>query len=77
MLLILTDVKKVQRGFGRLYPEDIERMTADEAKALLKAGEFGAGSMGPKMQAAIDFLEAGGERVMIGDLDDAPADPPR
>jgi carbamate kinase len=72
-LLILTDVKKVQRGFGTLYPEEIERMTSDEAAELLKAGEFGAGSMGPKIQAAIDFLEAGGQRVMIGELDDATA----
>jgi carbamate kinase len=72
-LLILTDVKKVQRGFGSLYPEEIERMTTDEAAGLLKAGEFGTGSMGPKIQAAIDFLEAGGKRVMIGDLDQAPA----
>ena len=59
-LLILTDVEKVQRGFGTLYPEPIDRMTADEAGDLLKRGEFGAGSMGPKVQAAIDFLEAGG-----------------
>ena len=72
-LLILTDVAKVQRGFGSLYPEDIERITTDEAAGLLKAGEFGTGSMGPKIEAAIDFLEAGGERVLIGDLDEAPA----
>jgi carbamate kinase len=72
-LLILTDVAKVQRGFGSLYPTEIDRMTADEAAGLLKEGEFGAGSMGPKIQAAVDFLEAGGRRVMIGDLDDAPA----
>ena len=72
-LLILTDVRKVQRGFGTLYPDAIDRMTADEAADLLKRGEFGAGSMGPKVQAAIDFLEAGGSRVMIGDLDEAPA----
>jgi carbamate kinase len=71
-LLILTDVLKVQRGFGGPTPEDIDRMTAEEAAALLQAGEFGAGSMGPKIQAAIDFLEAGGERVMIGDLNEAP-----
>jgi carbamate kinase len=71
--LILTDVPKVQRGFGSLYPEDIERMTSDEAAGLLKAGEFGAGSMRPKIEAAIDFLEAGGKRVVIGDLDEAPA----
>jgi carbamate kinase len=70
-LLILTDVKKVQRGFGTLYPEEIDRMTTDEAAGLLQGGEFGAGSMGPKIQAAIDFLEAGGRRVMIGELEDA------
>jgi carbamate kinase len=72
-LLVLTDVAKVERGFGSLYPEEIDRMTTEEAVGLLKSGEFGAGSMGPKVQAAIDFLEAGGTRVMIGDLDQAPA----
>ncbi|HZB02618.1 MAG TPA: carbamate kinase [Actinomycetota bacterium] len=71
-LLILTDVPKVQRGFGSGAPEDVERMTADEAAALLGAGEFGAGSMGPKIQAAIDFLRGGGERVLVGDLAQAP-----
>jgi carbamate kinase len=71
-LLVLTDVPKVQRGFGSGAPEDVERMTADEAVALLDAGEFGAGSMGPKIQAAIDFLRGGGERVLIGDLAQAP-----
>jgi carbamate kinase len=72
-LLILTDVPRVQRGFGSLYPEDIPEMTVDEAEGMLKRGEFGAGSMGPKVQAAVDFLEAGGERVLIGDLEEAPA----
>jgi carbamate kinase len=72
-LLILTDVPKVQRGFGSLYPEDLDRITSDEAAVLLKAGEFGAGSMGPKIEAAIGFLEAGGTRVMIGELESAPA----
>ena len=59
VLLILTDVKRVQRGFGSLYPEDIDRMTASEAKAMLKKGEFGAGSMGPKVQAAVNFVGVG------------------
>jgi carbamate kinase len=72
-LLILTDVRKVQRGFGSLYPEDLDRITVDEAEALLKAKEFGAGSMGPKVQAAIDFLHGGGMRALIGDLEEAPA----
>jgi carbamate kinase len=72
-LLILTDVAKVQRGYGSLYPEDLDRLSTDEAATMLAAGEFGAGSMGPKIRAALDFLEGGGTRVMIGDLDEAPA----
>jgi carbamate kinase len=73
VLLILTDVTKVQRGFGSLYPEDIDRMTVAEGKAMLKQGEFGAGSMGPKVLAALNFVEAGGTRAVIADLDDASA----
>ena len=71
VLLILTDVKKVQRGYGSLMPEDIDRMTVSEAKVLLKKGEFGAGSMGPKVQAAVNFIEDGGARAVIADLDEA------
>jgi carbamate kinase len=73
VLLILTDVKKVQRGYGSLMPEDIDRMTPAEAKVLLKKGEFGAGSMGPKVRAAVRFVDAGGARAVIADLEDAPA----
>jgi carbamate kinase len=73
VLLILTDVPKVQRGFGSMLPEDLDRLTAAEARRLLKRGEFGAGSMGPKIEAAVGFLDGGGERVVIGELGQAPA----
>jgi carbamate kinase len=72
VLLILTDVARVQRGFGSLMPEEIERMDTAEAKRLLKAGEFGTGSMKPKVEAAVLFVEGGG-RAVIADLHDAPA----
>ncbi len=72
-LLILTDVPKVQKGFGSLYPEDLDRITVDDAEAMLKAKEFGAGSMGPKVEAAIGFLRTGGTRALIGDLEAGPA----
>jgi carbamate kinase len=72
VLLILTDVKKVQLGYGTLMPEDLDHLTVDRARELLAAGEFGAGSMGPKVQAAIDFVDGGGERAVIADLDDGP-----
>jgi carbamate kinase len=71
VLLILTDVQKVQRGFGSLMPEDIDRMDAAEASRLLKRGEFGAGSMGPKVEAALRFVQRGGSRAVIADLDQA------
>jgi carbamate kinase len=70
VLLILTDVPRVQRGFGSLMPEDIERMDTDEAARLLKRGEFGTGSMGPKVEAAVHFVRDGG-RAVIADLDQA------
>ncbi len=73
VLLILTDVKKVQRGYGSLMPEEIDRMTVSEATALHRSGAFGAGSMGPKVQAAILFLQGGGQRAVIADLEDGPA----
>jgi carbamate kinase len=72
VLLILTDVPKVQRGFGSMLPEDIDHMTVSEAHRLRKRGEFGAGSMGPKIEAAVEFLKAGGRRVVIAELDRAP-----
>ncbi|HEY5861279.1 MAG TPA: carbamate kinase, partial [Actinomycetota bacterium] len=71
-LLILTDVEKVQRGYGSFMPEDIDRLTVKEATALLKKGEFGAGSMGPKVEAAATFARSGG-RAVIAELADAPA----
>lgn len=71
VLLILTDVPRVMRGFGTDHAEAIERMTVAEARELLAAGEFGSGSMGPKVRAAADFVAGGGARAVIGDLDRA------
>ena len=73
VLLILTDVKNVVKGFGSDLAEPIERLTVAQAGQLLAAGEFTAGSMGPKVQAAIEFVDADeGRRAFIGDLEDAP-----
>jgi carbamate kinase len=72
-LLILTDVRSVQRGFGTDAAEELDRLSVGDARAMLDAGEFGAGSMGPKVRSAVNFLDAGGTRAAIGDLDDAVA----
>ena len=41
------------------------RFPSDRAAAMLAAGEFPAGSMGPKIEAALTFLEGGGREVII------------
>jgi carbamate kinase len=73
VLLILTDVDNIVKGFGTDLAEPIERLTVAQAGQLLAAGEFAAGSMGPKVQAAIEFVDSDeGRRAFIGDLEDAP-----
>lgn len=57
-LLILSDVERVQRHFGRPDAEPIDQLTANDARILLEAGEFPPGSMGPKIEAAVRFIEA-------------------
>ncbi len=64
-LLISTAVEKVALNFGRPDQREIDRMTVAEARGFIAAGHFAAGSMLPKIEAAIDFLEHGGERVII------------
>jgi len=59
-LLILTNVEGAYRGFGTPAQELLRQLTVDQAEALLRAGEFGTGSMGPKIEAALAFIRAGG-----------------
>lgn len=73
VLLDLTDVDGVYRDFGTDAAQRIDRLTLDEARTLLTGGALGAGSMAPKVLAAVEFLEAGGERSVIAALEDAPA----
>lgn len=69
VLLILTEVPAVYRNFGRKNQKAIPALTTGVAKALLEKGEFPRGSMGPKIEAAVLFLEGGGERVLITNAD--------
>jgi carbamate kinase len=57
-LLILTDVEQVALGFGTPNERALEQMSVDEAHAHLAAGEFPAGSMGPKVEALCRFATA-------------------
>lgn len=69
VLVIATDVEKVALGFGSPTQRFLEHLTVAEAKKHLAQGEFPPGSMGPKIQAAIGFLESGGESVVVTDLE--------
>jgi carbamate kinase len=65
MLLISTSVDKVAINYRQPDQRDLDRMTVAEAQEYMAAGHFAPGSMRPKIGAAIEFLEQGGERVII------------
>lgn len=67
VLLVLTEVERVQVGFGTPAARALGRMTVAEARSWLEAGEFPDGSMGPKVEACVSFVTAGG-RAAIGAL---------
>jgi carbamate kinase len=70
-LVILTEVSRVQVGFGTAKARSLDRLSLADARDLLSAGEFPEGSMGPKVTACIDFVAGGGRRAVIGALTDA------
>jgi carbamate kinase len=66
LFLIATAVEKVAINFGKSNQQWIDRMTLTEAKAYLAEGiHFAKGSMAPKIQAIIWYLEAGGKQALI------------
>ena len=66
-LVLVTDVDRVEVGH-RTRSIGIERLSVADARALLAAGEFPASSMGPKIEAAISFVESGGREAIITSL---------
>lgn len=56
MLIVLTDVDCVYKSFGKDKQEPIHMMSAAQASAYIDAGEFGAGTMQPKIETAISFI---------------------
>lgn len=63
--IMLTSVDKVYINFEEEDEEGIDEMTVSQAEEYLEEGQFPAGSMGPKIEASIHFLEDGGEKVLI------------
>ena len=64
ILLILTDVEAVAINFGKPDQKNLNKLSIADAEKYLKAGEFGKGSMGPKVEAAIQFAKAGGKALI-------------
>jgi carbamate kinase len=65
LLCITTGVDRVAINFGGPDERALDVIGADEARRHLADGQFPAGSMGPKIEAALGFLEAGGDEVLI------------
>jgi carbamate kinase len=68
LFVMLTDVKGAYINYGTPKTELITEITTGKLQNYLTEGQFKEGSMAPKVQAAIRFVEAGGERTIIAEL---------
>ncbi len=68
-LLLVTGVEQVHLDFGTPAERAVERMTVAEAREHLDDGQFPPGSMGPKIQAAVQFVDASGGTAIVTSLD--------
>jgi carbamate kinase len=68
-LYLLTGVDAVLLDFGTPYERPVHVMSPQEAEKHLAQDQFPAGSMGPKVMAALQFLRDGGQRVLITSAD--------
>jgi carbamate kinase len=69
LFLISTAVERVALDWGKPEQRWIDTMTLSQAKEHLAEGQFAAGSMGPKIEAVIGYLERGGSEAIITDPD--------
>lgn len=69
MFLISTEVEKVAINFNKPDVQWLDTLTVEEAKKYLAEGQFGKGSMEPKIKAVLYFLERGGRKALITNPD--------
>ncbi|HUP48873.1 MAG TPA: carbamate kinase [Thermoanaerobaculia bacterium] len=69
LFINLTGVPKVVVDFGKPTEKAIDRMSVAEAESHLASGQFPPGSMGPKIEAAVQFVRATGQKVLITDIE--------
>jgi len=65
VLMFLTTVDRVALHYNTPQQIDLERLSLAEARQYLREGQFPPGSMGPKIEAALEFVEHGGERAIV------------
>jgi len=69
LLLLITPVDRVAINFGTPEQKNLSKITLKEAERYFSEGHFAPGSMGPKIEAAIQFLRSGGKKAIITSLD--------
>jgi carbamate kinase len=70
-MIILTAVSRVAINFGRADQQELDTVSVSQMRRYLEEGHFPAGSMGPKIEAVIKFIDGGGRRAIIGHLNEA------
>jgi carbamate kinase len=68
IFVVLTDVDHAYLNYGSEKQEPIKHVTTGQLRNYLAQGQFKEGSMAPKVEAAIRFVESGGERAIIAEL---------
>lgn len=68
--VMLTGVRRVAINFGKPEQKELDVLTIAEGRKYQKEGHFPPGSMGPKIEAALSFVERGGQKAIIAALED-------
>jgi carbamate kinase len=65
VIMFLTTVDQVALNYNTPQQLELDRLSLDEAQRYLREGQFPPGSMGPKIEAAVEFVETGGEKAVV------------
>jgi len=71
VLLILTDVNRVAINYGKPDQKYLDHLTVNQARNYLTHGQFPPGTMGPKIESTIDFIESGGKKAIITSIENS------
>ena len=69
LFIIATEVEGVALNYGKPYEEFLRTLKIQEAEQYLKQGQFPPGSMGPKVEASVQFIRDGGKRAVITSIE--------